>query len=122
MTDNTASSENSLKEQIDIGEFMRVDLRVGKVLEAQAVPDSKKLLKLQVDLGSELGQRQILAGIAREFAAESLVGKQIVVVANLKPARLAGLESQGMLLAVGENEPLSLLQPGSEVPLGSCIR
>jgi methionyl-tRNA synthetase len=84
-------------ERISIDAFMNVELRTAKVLAAEAVPKSKKLIKLHVDLGTE--QRTILAGIAEAYQPESLVGKTIVIVANLKPAKLMGIESNGMVLA-----------------------
>ena len=83
--------------RIAIDDFMKVELRTAKVLEAEAVPKSKKLLRLLVDAGSE--QRTILAGIAEAYQAEQLVGRTIVIVANLKPAKLMGIESNGMVLA-----------------------
>ena len=76
---------------------MKVELRVAKVLEAEAVPKSKKLVKLNVDVGTE--QRTIVAGIAEAYPPEQLVGRTIVIVANLKPAKLMGIESNGMVLA-----------------------
>lgn len=109
------------EELIDIDYFAKVKLRVARIESAEPVPKSSKLLKLQVDLGTE-GKRQILAGIGKQFAPENLIGKQIVIVANLKPAKLMGLESQGMLLAAGDDVPLALLHPGSEVALGSRVR
>jgi methionyl-tRNA synthetase len=84
-------------ERISIDAFMNVDLRTAKVVAAEAVPKSKKLIKLHVDLGTE--QRTILAGIAEAYQPESLVGRTIVIVANLKPAKLMGIESNGMVLA-----------------------
>ncbi len=83
--------------RISIDAFMNVDLRTAKVIAAEAVPKSKKLIKLRVDLGAE--QRTILAGIAEAYQPESLVGRTIVIVANLKPAKLMGIESNGMVLA-----------------------
>jgi len=83
--------------KISIDDFMKVELRTAKVVSAEAVPKSKKLIKLQVDLGTE--QRTILAGIAEAYQPESLVGRTIVIVANLKPAKLMGIESNGMVLA-----------------------
>lgn len=83
--------------RISIDAFMNVELRTAKVIAAEAVPKSKKLIKLQVDLGTE--QRTILAGIAEAYQPESLVGRTIVIVANLKPAKLMGIESNGMVLA-----------------------
>jgi methionyl-tRNA synthetase len=84
-------------ERISIDAFMNVELRTAKVVAAEAVPKSKKLIKLQVDLGTE--QRTILAGIAEAYQPESLVGRTVVIVANLKPAKLMGIESNGMVLA-----------------------
>ena len=117
----TEAAAQPPEELIDIEYFSKIKLRVARIESVEAVPKSNKLLKLQVDLGSE-GKRQILAGIAKQFAPENLVGKEIVIVANLKPAKLMGLESHGMLLAAGDAEPLALIQPGSHVPLGSRVR
>ena len=105
-------------EQISIEEFLRIDLRVAKVLEAEAIPGATRLLKLIVDLGSET--RQLVAGIAEAYAPETLVGKTIVVLANLKPARLRGLESNGMLLAATpEGGRPVLLTLEKDVPPGA---
>ena len=91
--------------KIDIAEFARVDLRVAQIVAAEAIPGAKKLLKLQVSLGNET--RQIVAGIAEAYAPEALVGRKIVLVANLKPAMLRGVESNGMLLAASlEGRPV----------------
>ncbi|NDC37588.1 MAG: methionine--tRNA ligase subunit beta [Proteobacteria bacterium] len=108
---------------IDINHFASVEMRVGQILTAEKVEKSKKLLKLQVDLGAELGTRQILSGIAQFFTPEQLVGRKIVVVANLKPATMMGLESRGMLLAVStpDNTGLTLLDPGQTATLGSRV-
>jgi methionyl-tRNA synthetase len=84
-------------DRISIDDFMKIELRTAKVVAAEAVPKSKKLIKLQVDLGSE--QRTVLAGIAEAYQPESLVGRTIVIVANLKAAKLMGIESNGMVLA-----------------------
>ncbi len=107
-------------EQISIDDFMKVQLKVAKVLEAERVPKSSKLLKLQVDVGSE--QRQIVAGIGKKYEPEDLIGKTIVVVANLKPAKLMGVESQGMVLAAGDKEVLSLLTLTEDVSPGSNVK
>lgn len=111
-------------ETINIDHFMKVKLRVGQVISAEPVPKSKKLLKLQVSLGEQLGTRQILSGIAQHYSPETITGKRIIVVANLQPAKLMGLESQGMLLA-GSNEDdsvLAVLEPDEKLPLGSLVR
>ena len=107
-------------EQIEIADFAKVDLRVAKVLEAERVEGADKLLKLQVDLGTE--QRQIVAGIAKQYAPEELVGKKIIVVANLKPAKLRGIESNGMLLAASDTESISILTPLKDVAIGSKVK
>ena len=107
---------------ITIDDFKKVDLRVAKILEAEKVEGSDKLVKLQVDLGSELGQRQIVAGIGTVYAPELLVGKQVIVVANLEPRNLKGLESNGMLLAANDEDGPVLIVPESEVEAGTGIR
>ena len=84
-------------ERISIDDFMKVDLRVAKVLTAEKVPNSRKLVKLSVDVGTE--QRTLVAGIAEAYEPEALVGRTIVIVFNLKPAKLMGIESNGMVLA-----------------------
>ncbi len=109
------------EEKIDYETFGRVKLRVAKILQAEAIPKSKKLLKLQVDLGSE--KRQIVAGIAEHYQPADLVGKKIVVVANLQPAKLFGVESNGMLLAASAEGKLSLLTVmDDDIPAGSEVR
>ena len=110
-------------ELIDLDYFSRLKLRVARVESAEAVPKSSKLLKLQVDLGP-LGRRQILAGIARYVTPESLVGRKIVVISNLKPATLMGHESHGMLLAASSDHgaSLSVIDPGQDMPAGATVR
>jgi len=105
---------------IGIEDFMKVQLRVAKILQAERVPKSDKLLKLQVDLGAE--QRQIVAGIGKKYAPEDLLGRMIVVVANLKPAKLMGVESQGMVLAAGDKEVVSLLIVSEDAPPGTKVK
>jgi len=98
---------------IGIDDFKKVELKVGKVLEAQRIEGSRKLIRLVVDLGSE--KRQIVAGLAERYAPETLVGKYVVVVANLQPRMLMGYESQGMLLATCDKPTLlTLLEPSDE--------
>jgi len=97
---------------------MKVVLRVATVREAERVSGSDKLLRLQVDLGEE--RRQVVAGIGKQFAPEDLVGRQVVMVANLAPRKIFKLESQGMILAVDTPDGgLALLQPTREVPPGA---
>src|SRR5262249_44848115 len=108
---------------IDIETFAKVELRVALIESAEALPKSKKLLKLRIDLG-KFGKRQILSGIAKHYTPESLVGKKIVVVSNLQPARLAGEESQGMLLAASNDDDtvLAILQPNTDIEPGARVR
>jgi len=107
--------------RIAIDDFMRVELRVAKVLEAEAVPKSKKLIKLKVDVGTE--QRTIVAGIAEAYQPEQLVGRTIVIVANLKPAKLMGIESNGMVLAASPEGGLpSLVAVDPALPAGARVR
>ena len=107
---------------ISFKDFLKTDFRVGQIIESERIEESEKLVKLQVDLGSELGKRQIVAGIAKYYEAESLVGRKVAVVANLKPAKLMGYKSEGMLLAASDNnDNLELLSVGDALPAGSRI-
>ncbi|HET6452969.1 MAG TPA: methionine--tRNA ligase [Armatimonadota bacterium] len=112
--------EEEKVEQISFDEFKKMELRVGTITAADRVPGADKLLQLTVDLGAE--QRPVVAGIAQWYAPEDLVGKQIVVVANLAPATIRGVESRGMLLAADVNGTAVLLGPDKEVPAGSGVR
>jgi methionyl-tRNA synthetase len=105
---------------ITIDEFARVDLRAAKVLTAEKVPKTDKLLKLTLDLGAE--QRTVVSGIADRYLPEQLVGRTVVYLANLKPTKLRGVLSQGMILAAGDEKVLGLLSIDEEVPPGSRIR
>ncbi len=93
---------------VSIDEFMKIDLRVGLVKHAERVRGASRLLRLIVDLG-ELGERQLVAGLAKWYKPEDLVGKYIIVVANLKPRRIRGIESQGMLLAADSEDGTPVL-------------
>lgn len=105
--------------EIGIDDFMGVELRTAQVVACEPVPKAKKLLKLQIDLGYE--QRQVVSGIAKWYKPEDLVGKKIIVVANLKPAKLCGVESQGMILASGE-ETVRAVFLAEDTPLGERVR
>jgi len=106
--------------QITIDDFMKIQLKTAKVLSAERVPKSEKLLKLQVSLGTE--QRQIVAGIGKKYEPESLIGKTIIIVANLKPAKLMGIESQGMVLAAGDSDVRGLATILEEVDPGTKVK
>ena len=113
--------KNPIKEEITIEDFEKIDLRVVKVLECEPIKKAKKLLKLKVDLGGET--RQVVSGIAMHYKPEDLVGKYVVLVANLKPVKLRGELSQGMILAASTSDDslLTLVNPG-ELPTGSQVR
>jgi len=117
------SDEPSLPkpDTITFDDFAKVKLRVGRVLEAANHPNADKLLVLKVDLGSE--QRQIVAGLRAYYTAEQLVGRNIIIVANLAPRVMRGLESQGMLLAASnaDRSRVIVLSPESEIEPGSIV-
>jgi methionyl-tRNA synthetase len=105
---------------IGIEDFTKVELRVGRIVAAERVERSEKLVKLRVDIGSEV--RQVVAGIGKQYGPEQLVDKRIVIVANLKPAKLMGIESQGMLLAASSGDVLSVLTPDREILPGAKVK
>ena len=104
---------------ISIDEFRNVELRVATVKSAEAHPNADKLIVLKIDLGGE--ERQICAGIRNHYAPEELVGRQVVVVANLETAKLRGLESQGMLLAASDEGRIVILTPEKTVQPGAKV-
>ncbi|MEM4292320.1 MAG: methionine--tRNA ligase [Archaeoglobaceae archaeon] len=110
----------SEKPEISIEEFKKIDIRIAKIVKAERIPKSKKLLKLTLDLGNE--KRQVVAGIAENHNPEELVGKLVTVVCNLKPAKIMGVESQGMVLAADVNGKAVLLVPESDVSPGAKVR
>lgn len=109
-----------MEEIITYDDFAKLELRIGTVRDAVRVEGSRKLLKLRVDIGSE--ERQILAGVGTVYTPEEMISRQIVIIINLAPRMMMGLESQGMLLAAdGENGPV-LLQPQKEVHPGVGVK
>ena len=118
----TATPAPAAPVQITIDEFMKIQLKTAKVLTAERVPKSEKLLKLQVSLGEGTEPRQIVAGIGKKYEPEALVGKTIIIVANLKPAKLMGIESQGMVLAAGDSEVSGLATILEEVDPGTKVK
>ena len=107
--------------EITIDDFMRVDLRVGTIRKAEPHPNADRLVVLSVDLGEEQ-ERQLVAGIRAHYEPEALVGKQIVVVANLKPAKLRGVESRGMILAASDDSGVHVLAPDAPTAPGSKVK
>ena len=117
-TEAVSPSDN----RIDLDEFKKVELVTARILAAERVPKSKKLVRMEVDLGSE--RRQIVAGIATRYEPEALVGRNVVVVANLKPATLMGVESNGMILAASAGPDGKPVLAGflEDVPVGSRLK
>jgi methionyl-tRNA synthetase len=115
-----APSAGAVFEPIGIEDFTKVDLRVGKILSAERVEKSEKLVKLKVDIGTET--RQVVAGIGKSYTPEELTGKSIVIVANLKPAKLMGIESQGMLLAASSGDLLAVATFDRETKPGARVK
>lgn len=117
---NEQPEEKIMSEKISFEQFQKIELRVARVIEAEKVEKADKLLKMKIDLGNE--QRTIVAGIALNYRSEEMIGKQIVVVTNLEPAKIRGIESNGMLLAaVEKNDHLTLIVPEEEMSNGTKI-
>lgn len=119
----TAPTPPTISDEIDIETFAKIKFRVATIEKVEPVPKAKKLYQIQLDVG-ELGKRQIVSGIALHYTPEQLIGRQIVIVANLKPAKLMGVESQGMLLAASTegDEVLALLTPDKPILAGARVR
>ncbi|MDI9487623.1 MAG: methionine--tRNA ligase [Bacillota bacterium] len=107
------------KPEIEFDDFSKLDLKVGTVKACERIPKSAKLLKLTVEIGDE--ERTIVSGIAKSFEPDDLVGKQVVVVTNLKPVKLCGVESQGMVLCTEDENGIVLISPQRDVPSGSVV-
>jgi methionyl-tRNA synthetase len=115
----TFLTENPLKEEITIDDFAKLDLRIATVLHCEAVEESKKLLRFELDLGGE--KRQIFSGVKEFYKPEEMLGKQVIVVANLKPRKMRFGVSEGMILFADNNETLALVNPESEIDSGSTV-
>jgi methionyl-tRNA synthetase len=118
--DDTTAAQQA--PQITIDDFAKIELRVAEIKVAERIPKSDKLLRLEVDLGTET--RQILAGIAEHYAPETLIGRRVIIVANLAPRKMRGLESQGMLLAasLGDADKPSIAGFLDSVELGARVK
>jgi methionyl-tRNA synthetase len=118
--ENPQPAVKPFKPEVTFDDFSRLDIRIGQVTEAERVEKSKKLLKLRVNVGAEV--RTIMSGIGEHHSPESLVGKQVTLVANLAPRKIMGIESQGMILTAEDHDgSLKMLQPGGPVSPGSTI-
>ena len=108
------------KKVIEFDDFSKVDIRVGTVIEVEIVPKSNKLLKLKINTG--IDERTILSGIAKFYSTEEILNKKVMVLINLKPRKMMGFESEGMLLLAEDSDGnLSLMQPDSEIGDGSVV-
>jgi len=110
-----------MSESVSIQEFQRIDLRVGKVLDVRDHPNASKLYVMDVDLGPDLGTRQLIAGMKPYMPADALKGQLVIVVANLEPATLRGERSEGMLLAAQEGDQVVCLTTASPLAPGSKV-
>lgn len=110
-----------MSERISIKDFQKMDIRVGRVLKAERIPGTEKLIRLEVDIGEER-PRQLVAGVADYYTPEELLGKNIVVLANLEAKKIRGVVSNGMLLAADVNGRPYILTVDEEVPPGSPVR
>ena len=121
MTPATSSVEGKSggMSEVTFADFKKTDLRVAKILDVQEIPGADRIWKLTVDLGTE--KREMVAGIKLFYTREALIGRSVVVVSNLTPSVIRGVESQGMLLAAKDGAALSLLSPDKEVPAGSLV-
>jgi len=117
---NAGSSNGAGKPRITIDEFSKIEVKIGTVRSAERVPETDKLLRLAVDFGEESGPRQIVSGIAAYVPEpETLVNRQLAFVTNLAPRTIRGLESDGMLFAVGSDDSFAFLAPDKDVPPGT---
>ena len=107
-----------MTDEISIEDFSKIKLRVAEVLAAEPVPKADKLLKLKIDLGDE--QRELVSGIALKYKPEELIGKRVIVVANLKAAKIRGVVSHGMILAASHDDELQVVTV--DMPVGSEVR
>jgi methionyl-tRNA synthetase len=119
--ENKTEEDSPLKSEITIDDFAKIDLKVGTILSAEKVEKADKLLNLQIDLGFE--KRTILSGIAQHFSPEEIIGKQVIVVANLASRKMRGIESNGMILMAEDKEgKLYFVKPESVIENGSGVR
>ncbi len=114
-----------LKANISFTDFDHLDMRIGTIIKAEEVPGSEKLIRFDLDLGKEVGERTILSGIKKDLDWQSLVGTQVLVLVNLEPRKMMGLESQGMILMAvetgSEGEKVTLLVPQNKILAGTVV-
>jgi methionyl-tRNA synthetase len=120
MSEEKPEEKSPEEPRISIEDFAKVQMRVGQILEAEKIEGSRKLIKLRVDIGTEV--RQVVAGIAEAYDPASLLNRKVVLVANLKPARLMGIESNGMIVAASVDGKPVLATFAEEVPNGALLK
>jgi methionyl-tRNA synthetase len=106
--------------EVSFEEFQRLDLRVAEIVAAEPIPKAKRLLRLELDIGD--ARRQVVAGIAERYAPDQLLGKKVIFLANLKPATIRGVKSEGMVLAAGGDAVLGLSTVEPDLPAGTVVR
>jgi len=117
---NESDKKEAAKPEITLDDISKLDLRTATVTQAERIPKADKLLKLEVQTGQD--KRTIVAGIAKSYSPEEIIGKQVVIIANLKPAKLMGVRSEGMLLAAVTEGITAVVTPEKSVPPGSTVR
>ena len=120
-TNETTKLTTKKSDLIPLKDFQKLDIRIGTIITAEKIPKADKLLKLQVNLGTKVGNRQIVAGIATSRKPQDLIGQRIVMIINLEPVSIRGVQSEGMLLAAVDGKKLGLLIPDIEVSNGTRI-
>ncbi len=115
-------SMEEIKEQIDFEDFAKIDIRVAKIVNAEEIPESEKLIKLELEVGKE--KRQVLAGVKKWYKPDDLIGLKTLFLANLKPRKMMGMESQGMLMAIDtkDDEKPILIRLADDVVSGDLVR
>jgi len=119
-SNNSNNNQNNQANEISIEDFSKVDLKVAKVVEAEKVEGSDKLLKLKLEVGNEF--RQVVSGISKFYNPDNIIGKYVILVANLKPVKIRGIESQGMILAASDEKDLSLITVDRDINTGTKVR
>lgn len=121
MTKPFDTDQSQGKDVIEFSDFVKLDLRVGLVVEVEDIVESQNLLRMKVDLGSDYGIRTIFAGIKKWYKISQIKGKKFIFVANLEPKKMLGQESQGMMLAADDGKPI-IIPVNKKVPAGSIVR
>jgi len=114
--------QNNMKDTIMFNDFIKLDIRVGEVTDAKKIVNSNKLIELTIDLGEEIGTRTILTGMQKWYSTQDFIGKKFLFLANLEPRKMAGSESQGMIISADIDGEPKLIEVPSDLPNGAIIR